>query len=152
MNQDLIKAYLNTTYRAFNAIYNLFKKSLSLCANLLSAMSAPIAVPLLKSCFDRTNSFLLSASENKQLQENLIEEIKKLNYTFYYAEGIPNNTDWKIEPSLFILNITEENTNYLMDKYNQNAVVRVQAENKIVELFFNSKLSIKNLRLNIVNF
>lgn len=150
MNQDLIKAYLNTTYRVFynHSYFDINNYNMEV-ENFIISNKANNSIFLTAY---NPNSFLLSDSENKQLQENLIEEIKRLNYTFYYAEGIPNNTDWKSEPSLFILNITEETTNYLMDKYNQNAVVRVQAENKIVELFFNSKLSIKNLRLNIVNF
>ncbi len=66
------------SFASFNAMYNLLRKSFLLWANSLSFIKAPMAVPLLKSCFYKINSFLFSI---KNLYKLIIRMAIFLDFT-----------------------------------------------------------------------
>jgi len=66
-------------------------------------------------------STLLSASENKQRQARLIEELKKRNLAFLRGCGIGDH--WQSEPSLLILGITFKAALEIGRLFEQNAII-----------------------------
>lgn len=66
-------------------------------------------------------SKLLSKEENQKRNEALSADLKA--YKYHFALGKGRDTDWPIEDSFFILNITLEQALLLTKKYEQNAMV-----------------------------
>ena len=75
--------------------------------------------------------------ENENKQKKLKDELKE--YIFFEGAGIADNQDWQPEKSLFVLNIDIKKADYLMEKYQQNAIV-IGSKSKIPELKFNRLL------------
>lgn len=67
--------------------------------------------------------------ENIIKQKELINEVKSLNYNFFYGEGRDIKSIWEAEKSIIILDIKEKDIEYLINKYSQNAIVKGEINN-----------------------
>ncbi len=91
----------SVSFASFKAIFILFKKSDLDCPCSASLIRAPIAVPLLKSCLDKINSFLSETShlyKSIHLKANLYD----LGATIFFINSntFKNNCKNKTNPEL----------------------------------------------------
>lgn len=125
-NKDLLEAYKNTIYRVYledNNFIDLLIDKLNLdVINILDQYKAENAIFITAY---NPYSKLLTKEENELRQNKLIEEIKDLDLKYFYGEGIGLDTSWEPEKSIFVLNIKKETINYLIEKFEQNAIVFV---------------------------
>lgn len=138
ISQNLINAYKNTTYSFFAddkeinirvGEYNQFLEELLEKFNSKNWIFITAYNPY--SCNN------VSELENENKQKKLKDELKE--YIFFEGAGIADNQDWQPEKSLFVLNIDIKKADYLMEKYQQNAIV-IGSKSKIPELKFNRLL------------
>lgn len=136
-SKELLEAYKNTIYRVYleeNSFIDLFIDKFNLdVINILDEYKATNGIFITAY---NPYSKLLTKEENELRQNKLIEEIKLLDLKYFYGEGIGLNTSWEPEKSIFVLNVKEEIIDYLLDKYQQNAVVFIDKLGKPV-LYWN---------------
>lgn len=125
-NKELLEAYKNTIYRVYledNNFIDLFIDKLNLdIINILNEYNAENAMFITAY---NPYSKLLTKEENELRQNKLIEEIKDLDLKYFYGEGIGLDTSWEPEKSILVLNVDKDNINYLIEKFEQNAIVFV---------------------------
>lgn len=72
----------------------------------------------------------LSASENEQRQQKLIELVKAEKLTFLNGVGKDKNDLWTPEPSIFIVGIKLEKAIAMGKRFEQNAIIFGESDKK----------------------
>lgn len=125
-NKDLLEAYKNTTYRVYidsHKCIDLFIDKVNLdIISLLNKYNSNNAIFITAY---NPYSKLLNKEENELRQNELIEEIKQLDLKYFYGDGIGFDLSWEPEKSILVLNVEKEKIDYLLNKYQQNAIVIV---------------------------
>lgn len=65
----------------------------------------------------------LPNNKNLSLSISLERHIERLNFAFYRAAGIPDNSDWEIESSIFVCDLSMKMAFRIANRFNQNAFV-----------------------------
>lgn len=135
-NKELLEAYKNTTYRVYlecNSFIDLFIDKLNLdIINLLNKYNSNNAIFITAY---NPYSKLLNKEENELRQNELIEEIKQLDLKYFYGDGVGLDNSWEPEKSILVLNVDKETMNYLIEKFEQNAIVFVDKSGLPILLF-----------------
>lgn len=121
IDQQLISAYLNTTYQvkfpdikikigepnhALNALLEFCKTE---CWAFITAWNP--------------KSSLLSTKENDSRHQKLVEIVKNTGYPYFEGKGIGNSGEWEPETSLLILGISKTEALRFGQQFGQNAIV-----------------------------
>lgn len=81
------------------------------------------------------NSEPLSAEENTQRNQQLIESLQAKKYIFYHGKGVPDVGDWLPEESFLVLDISKKTAIQMGQTYGQKAILWGQ-KGSIAELIF----------------
>ena len=81
------------------------------------------------------NSEPLSAEENTQRNQQLIESLQAIKYTFYHGKGVPDIGDWQPEESFLVLDISKKQAIEIGRRYGQKAILWGQ-KGGVAELIF----------------
>lgn len=140
MKNSFEEYYKKTTYRVYvnNDIFiDLFIDKVNLdIISLLDKYNSNNAIFI-----TAYNPFskILTKKENEKRLNNLVDEIKSLGLTFFYGDGIGFDSSWEPEKSLLVLDVKANLIDYLLDKYQQNAIVIVD-KSGLPALYWNKSL------------
>lgn len=140
MKNSFEEYYKKTTYRVYvnNDIFiDLFIDKVNLdIISLLNKYNSNNAIFV-----TAYNPFskILTKEENEKRLNNLVDEIKSLGLTFFYGDGIGFDRSWEPEKSLLVLDVKANVIDYLLDKYQQNAIVIVD-KSGLPTLYWNKSL------------
>ena len=135
-NEDLKSAYLETVYSVFVGEQ---QHDIKINRPAGDAISQLLNKHALKTGYIMTawnpRSQALSESENNIRNSRLKTELLELNCTVYDAVGTGSDPGWTPEASFFIVGLDATQAEQLALKYEQNAYVKIEADQPATLVF-----------------